>query len=72
MKLDKKGMILFLFTDLPSFQLLTKSKLHQVVFIPEKVRIIWEPFLFPSTYRKSIYKVLKTVSTRVDGIAAEI
>lgn len=50
----------------------------QVVFILEKVRIIWEPLLMPSTYRRSMCVVLESVFSRItsdilliDDMAAE-
>jgi len=50
----------------------------QVVFILEKVHIIWEPLLLPSTYKKSLCMVLESVFSRVtkdilllDDMAAE-
>ena len=50
----------------------------QVVFILEKVHIIWEPLLLPSTYKKSLCMVLESVFARVtkdilllDDMAAE-
>lgn len=52
--------------------------MHQVVLILEKMRMMWEPLLIPSTYRKSMYKVLEAASSRItkdilflDDIAAE-
>lgn len=52
--------------------------LDQVVFILEKVHIIWEPLLLPSTYRKSMCTVLESVFSRItrdilllDDMAAE-
>ncbi|KAK6918801.1 RZZ complex, subunit Zw10, partial [Dillenia turbinata] len=49
-----------------------------VVFSLEKVRIIWEPILPPSTYKRSMFMVLETVFSRaakdilfLDDIAAE-
>lgn len=50
----------------------------QVVFILEKVHIIWEPLLMPSTYRRSMCVVLESVFSRItsdilliDDMAAE-
>uniref|UniRef100_A0A7N0TAF6 Centromere/kinetochore protein zw10-like protein n=1 Tax=Kalanchoe fedtschenkoi TaxID=63787 RepID=A0A7N0TAF6_KALFE len=55
-----------------------KFSIDQVVLIIEKVRMIWEPLLLPSTYRKNMYMVLETVTSRItndilflDDIAAE-
>lgn len=55
-----------------------KFSIDQVVFILEKVHIIWEPLLVPSTYRKSMCIVLESVLSRMtkdilllDDIAAE-
>ncbi|KAJ4822072.1 Centromere/kinetochore protein zw10 [Turnera subulata] len=55
-----------------------KFSIDQVVFILEKVHIIWEPLLLPSTYRKSMCVVLESVFSRVakeilflDDMAAE-
>nr|KYP73144.1 Centromere/kinetochore protein zw10 isogeny [Cajanus cajan] len=55
-----------------------KFSIDQVVFILEKVHIIWEPLLLPSTYRKSMCTVLESVFSRIardilllDDIAAE-
>ncbi|XP_073221001.1 centromere/kinetochore protein zw10 homolog isoform X2 [Cicer arietinum] len=55
-----------------------KFSIDQVVFILEKVHIIWEPLLLPSTYRKSMWTVLESVFSRMardilllDDIAAE-
>ncbi|CAL5190270.1 unnamed protein product [Lathyrus oleraceus] len=55
-----------------------KFSIDQVVFILEKVHIIWEPFLLPSTYRKSMCAVLESVFSRIsrdilllDDIAAD-
>ncbi|KAK7320551.1 hypothetical protein VNO77_30124 [Canavalia gladiata] len=55
-----------------------KFSIDQVVFILEKVHIIWEPLLLPTTYRKSMCTVLESVFSRVtrdilllDDIAAE-
>ncbi|KAK4255239.1 hypothetical protein QN277_008259 [Acacia crassicarpa] len=42
-----------------------KFSIDQVVFILEKVHIIWEPFLMPSTYRKSMCSVLESVFLRI-------
>ncbi|PSS16115.1 Centromere/kinetochore protein like [Actinidia chinensis var. chinensis] len=50
----------------------------QVVFILEKVHIIWEPLLLPSTYKRSMCVVLESVFSRMikdilllDDMAAE-
>ncbi|KAK7300430.1 hypothetical protein RJT34_11274 [Clitoria ternatea] len=55
-----------------------KFSLDQVAFILEKVHIVWEPLLLPSTYRKSMCTVLESVFSRIardilllDDIAAE-
>ncbi|KAF7826812.1 centromere/kinetochore protein zw10-like protein isoform X1 [Senna tora] len=55
-----------------------KFSIDQVVFILEKVHIIWEPLLLPSTYRKSLCTILESVFSRItrdilllDDIAAE-
>ncbi|KAL2317035.1 hypothetical protein Fmac_030911 [Flemingia macrophylla] len=55
-----------------------KFSIDQVVFILEKVHIIWEPLLLPSTYRKTMCTVLESVFSRIvrdilmlDDIAAE-
>ncbi|KAK8479457.1 hypothetical protein V6N13_005007 [Hibiscus sabdariffa] len=52
--------------------------IEQVVFILEKVRIIWEPLLRPSTYKRSMCMVLESVFSRItkdmlllDDLAAE-
>lgn len=52
--------------------------LYQVVFILEKVHIIWEPLLLPSTYNRSMCTVLESVFSRItrdilllDDMAAE-
>lgn len=41
------------------------NMLDQVVFSLEKVHIIWEPLLMPSTYRKSMCSVLESVFLRI-------
>ncbi|XP_027331708.1 centromere/kinetochore protein zw10 homolog isoform X1 [Abrus precatorius] len=55
-----------------------KFSIDQVVFILEKVRIIWEPLLLPTTCRKCMCTVLESVFSRIardilllDDIAAE-
>lgn len=55
-----------------------KFSIDQVVFILEKVHIIWEPLLIPSTYKRSMCTVLETVFGRMatdilqlDDMAAE-
>ncbi|KAL5794195.1 hypothetical protein ACOSP7_002789 [Xanthoceras sorbifolium] len=55
-----------------------KFSIDQVVFILEKVHIIWEPLLLPSTYKRSMCMVLESVFSRVtrdilllDDMAAE-
>ncbi|WCJ37478.1 centromere/kinetochore protein putative (ZW10) [Euphorbia peplus] len=42
-----------------------KFSTDQVVFILEKVRIIWEPLLLPSIYQKSMCMVLESVFSRI-------
>lgn len=63
--------------QMPQFES-AKFGIDQVVFILEKVRIIWEPLLMPSTYRKSMCTVLESVFLRItrdilflDDIAAD-
>ncbi|KAF3434839.1 hypothetical protein FNV43_RR21926 [Rhamnella rubrinervis] len=55
-----------------------KFSIDQVVFILEKVHIIWEPLLMPSTYRRSMCMVIESVFSRItrdvlhlDDMAAE-
>ncbi|XVE72472.1 hypothetical protein DITRI_Ditri11bG0041800 [Diplodiscus trichospermus] len=55
-----------------------KFSIDQVVFVLEKVRIIWEPLLLPSTYKRSMCMVLASVFSRItkdilllDDLAAE-
>lgn len=55
-----------------------KFSIDQVVFILEKVHIIWEPLLLPSTYNRSMCTVLESVFSRItrdilllDDMAAE-
>ncbi|KAK9133176.1 hypothetical protein Scep_012704 [Stephania cephalantha] len=55
-----------------------KFSIDQIVFILEKVHIIWEPLLLPSTYRKSMCAVLDFVFSKMtedilllDDMAAE-
>ncbi|GLT94095.1 hypothetical protein SLE2022_118540 [Rubroshorea leprosula] len=55
-----------------------KFSMDQVVFILEKVRIIWEPLLLPSTYKRSMCTVIESVFSRItkdmlllDDLAAE-
>ncbi|GLT30184.1 hypothetical protein SLA2020_050010 [Shorea laevis] len=55
-----------------------KFSMDQVVFILEKVHIIWEPLLLPSTYKRSMCTVLESVFSRItkdmlllDDLAAE-
>lgn len=55
-----------------------KFSIDQVVFILEKVHIIWEPLLLPSKYRKCMSAVLELVLSRItkdilllDDIAVE-
>ncbi|KAM0955866.1 hypothetical protein ACFX2A_024708 [Malus domestica] len=52
--------------------------IDQVVLIVDKVRLIWEPILLPSTYKRSMCMILESVFSRVikdilllDDIAAE-
>lgn len=42
-----------------------KFSIDQVVFILEKVHIIWEPLLLPSTYKRSMCTVLDHVFSRI-------
>ncbi|KAF4396378.1 hypothetical protein G4B88_019178 [Cannabis sativa] len=56
----------------------SKFSIDQVIFILEKVHIIWEPLLMPSTYRRSMSMVLESVFSRItrdilliDDMAAE-
>ncbi|KAJ9176843.1 hypothetical protein P3X46_012115 [Hevea brasiliensis] len=56
----------------------TKFSIDQVVFILEKVRLIWEPLLLPPIYKKSTCIVLESVFSRtvrdillLDDMAAE-
>ncbi|KAF2284861.1 hypothetical protein GH714_031361 [Hevea brasiliensis] len=56
----------------------TKFSIDQVVFILEKVRLIWEPLLLPPIYKKSTCIVLESVFSRMvrdilllDDMAAE-
>ncbi|KAL4610208.1 hypothetical protein ACB092_08G035000 [Castanea dentata] len=44
---------------------LAKFSIDQVIFILEKVHIIWEPLLLPSTYKRSMCTVLETVFSRI-------
>ncbi|XP_050383392.1 centromere/kinetochore protein zw10 homolog [Argentina anserina] len=55
-----------------------KFSIDQVVFILEKVHIIWEPLLLPSTYKRSMCTLLESVFSRItkdilllDDMAAE-
>ncbi|MBA0732866.1 hypothetical protein Gogos_016929, partial [Gossypium gossypioides] len=55
-----------------------KFSIDQAVFILEKVHIIWEPLLRPSTYKRSMCMVLESVFSRItkdilllDDLAAE-
>lgn len=55
-----------------------KFSIDQVVFILEKVHIVWEPLLMASTYRRSMCMVLESVFSRItrdilliDDMAAE-
>ncbi|XP_057527008.1 centromere/kinetochore protein zw10 homolog [Amaranthus tricolor] len=43
----------------------TKFSLERVIFILEKIRILWEPVLLPSTYKKSMCMVLESVFSRI-------
>ncbi|XP_059452091.1 centromere/kinetochore protein zw10 homolog [Corylus avellana] len=44
---------------------LVKFSIDQVIFILEKVHIIWEPLLLPSTYKRSMCMVLESVFSRI-------
>lgn len=44
---------------------LAKFSIDQVIFILEKVHIIWEPLLVPSTYKRSMCMVLESVFSRI-------
>ncbi|XP_050206120.1 centromere/kinetochore protein zw10 homolog isoform X2 [Mercurialis annua] len=44
-----------------------KFSIDQVVFILNKVHIIWEPLLRPSIYKKSMCMVLESVFSRIAG-----
>lgn len=44
---------------------LAKFSIDQVIFILEKVHIIWEPLLLPSTYKRSMCMVLESVFSRI-------
>ncbi|KAE8671074.1 Centromere/kinetochore protein zw10-like protein [Hibiscus syriacus] len=55
-----------------------KFSIERVVFILEKVHIIWEPLLRPSTFKRSMCMVLESVFSRItkdilllDDLAAE-
>ncbi|XP_021851927.1 centromere/kinetochore protein zw10 homolog isoform X2 [Spinacia oleracea] len=55
-----------------------KFSLERVIFIIEKVRILWEPVLLPSTYKRCMCMALESVFSRIsqdilllDDIAAE-
>ncbi|CAI9089953.1 OLC1v1024611C3 [Oldenlandia corymbosa var. corymbosa] len=55
-----------------------KFSIDQVAFILEKVHIIWEPLLMPSSYKKSMCMVLEVVFSKIakdilnlDDMAAE-
>ncbi|XP_021724557.1 centromere/kinetochore protein zw10 homolog [Chenopodium quinoa] len=55
-----------------------KFSLERVIFIIEKVRILWEPVLLPSTYKRCMCMALESVFLRItqdilllDDIAAE-
>ncbi|KAJ7964764.1 Centromere/kinetochore protein zw10 like [Quillaja saponaria] len=48
----------------PGFEL-ARFSMDQVVFILEKVHIIWEPLLLPSTYKRSMCRVLESVFSRI-------
>ncbi|XP_015881422.3 centromere/kinetochore protein zw10 homolog isoform X2 [Ziziphus jujuba] len=55
-----------------------KFSIDQVVFILEKVHIIWEPLLLPSIYRRSMCTIIESVFSRItkdilllDDMAAE-
>ena len=64
--------------SLSIFLLTGLTIVDQVVFILEKVHIIWEPLLLPSKYRKCMSAVLELVLSRItkdilllDDIAVE-
>ncbi|XP_062152675.1 centromere/kinetochore protein zw10 homolog [Alnus glutinosa] len=44
---------------------LAKFSIDQVIFILEKVHIIWEPLLLPSTYKRSMCMVLESVFSKI-------
>ncbi|XP_021300731.1 centromere/kinetochore protein zw10 homolog [Herrania umbratica] len=55
-----------------------KFSIDQVVFVLEKVHIIWEPLLLPLTYKRSMCMILDSVFSRItkdilllDDLAAE-
>ncbi|GAB4859389.1 hypothetical protein Ancab_010852 [Ancistrocladus abbreviatus] len=55
-----------------------KLSVDQVVFTLEKVRLIWEPLLMPSVYKRSMCMVLESIFSRIsqdmlllDDMAAE-
>lgn len=55
-----------------------KFSLERVIFILEKVRMLWQPVLLPSTYKKCMCMALESVFSRIaqdilflDDIAAE-
>jgi hypothetical protein len=58
---------LLLFSSKPFLFLIRWSKtfFDQVIFILEKVHIIWEPLLVPSTYKRSMCMVLESVFSRI-------
>ncbi|KAL9241286.1 hypothetical protein vseg_015415 [Gypsophila vaccaria] len=63
--------------EMPQYES-AKFSLEQVVFILEKIRLLWEPVLLPSTYKRSFCLVLESVFSRItqdvlflDDIAAE-
>ncbi|KAF9620993.1 hypothetical protein IFM89_015815 [Coptis chinensis] len=56
----------------------TKLSIEQIVFTLEKVQMIWEPLLLPSTYKRSMCAILDFVLFRIledilflDDMAAE-
>lgn len=38
---------------------------NQVVFVLEKVHILWEPVLVPATYRRTLRSILDRVFSRI-------
>ncbi|XP_074285135.1 centromere/kinetochore protein zw10 homolog [Silene latifolia] len=63
--------------EMPQYES-SKFSLEQVVFILEKIRLLWEPVLLPATYKRSFCLVLESVFSRItqdilllDDIAAD-